>query len=139
MDSNPQRSKVFRQYLRNNMTHPEQRLWQHLRHFQLGVKFRRQFGVGNYVLDFYCSTYKLAVEIDGDSHFSEGGKIHDEQRTAYLTRHGIRVVRYTNQEVEQQLTDVIDFVIYRLASASIKIPHPNPPLKGEGNKLNLAD
>ncbi|RNE65812.1 DUF559 domain-containing protein [Vibrio cholerae] len=126
MDSNPQRSKVFRQYLRNHMTHPEQRLWQHLRHFQLGVKFRRQFGVGTYVLDFYCSTYKLAVEIDGDSHFSEGGKIHDEQRTAYLKRHGIRVVRYTNQEVEQQLTDVIED-IFRHLQACIREHQNTPP------------
>ncbi|EGQ9107699.1 endonuclease domain-containing protein [Vibrio cholerae] len=126
MDSNPQRSKVFRQYLRNHMTHPEQRLWQHLRNFQLGVKFRRQFGVGNYVLDFYCSTYKLAVEIDGDSHFSEGGKIHDEQRTAYLKRHGIRVVRYTNQEVEQQLTDVIED-IFRHLQACIREHQNTPP------------
>lgn len=75
---NDQTQKEVRQQLRQHATQPEQLLWRHLRGSQVnGLKFRRQYGVGVYVLDFYCPELRLAIELDGDSHYSELGVQHD--------------------------------------------------------------
>lgn len=87
--------KGFRRDLRNGMTPAEISLWLILKDRQVdGLKFRRQFGVGPYILDFYCPALKLAIELDGQVHFS------DAERDAYLLReHSIRVLRYENRIV----------------------------------------
>ena len=59
------------------MTEPEKRLWSILRNNQLGVKFRRQHGIGHYIVDFYCPELKLIIEVDGESHFSEDAQAYD--------------------------------------------------------------
>ena len=83
------------------MTSAEVVLWQMLRNRQVdGLKFRRQFGVGSYVLDFYCPELRLAVELDGAVHDSEEAIVYDRARTEYLWReHGIHVLRFENREV----------------------------------------
>ena len=93
--------KAIRQYLRNNMTPAEVALWKLLRERQVcGLKFRRQFGAGPYVLDFYCPELRLAVELDGRPHFSDMGMAYDHQRSVYLEReHGIHVLRFENRDV----------------------------------------
>lgn len=63
-----------RQILRTNATAPEQQLWQVLRNNQLGIKLRRQHGIGHYIADFYCPALKLVIEVDGDSHFTQDGQ-----------------------------------------------------------------
>ena len=82
-----------RQELRNNATQPEQKLWATLRGKQLGVKFRRQHGIGHYIVDFYCPERKLVIEVDGDSHYTEAAHLKDAQRDNYLQQLGLRVLR----------------------------------------------
>jgi very-short-patch-repair endonuclease len=89
-----------RRKLRNAMTPAEARLWTYLQKGQLaGRKFRRQHSVGRYVLDFYCSAEKLCVELDGEAHAGPIAAEYDAQRSAFLERLGIRVVRFENQVV----------------------------------------
>lgn len=95
-----------RQHLRNNATQPEQKLWTILRGKQLGVKFRRQHGIGHYIVDFYSPEAKLVLEIDGDSHYNTAAQQHDVQRDAYLQRLGLRVLRFSNLEINQNLAGV---------------------------------
>ena len=70
----------------------------------MGYRFRRQYGIGPYVLDFYCLGLKLAIEVDGDSHFEAGE--YDRERQRYIESLGIRVLRFTNREVFERLDDV---------------------------------
>jgi len=82
--------KQTRAALRQNLTPAEAILWEALQNSQLsGRKFRRQHSVGNYVLDFYCPSERLAVELDGQGHFTVSGEAADVLRTAHLTRVGI--------------------------------------------------
>ncbi|NAX43181.1 MULTISPECIES: endonuclease domain-containing protein [unclassified Vibrio] len=108
MESNPKSTKIRRRTLRTNATASEQSVWAKLRCQQLGTKFRRQFGIGPYIVDFYAPSHRLVIEIDGDSHFSESSYIYDQARTDYLEQFGIRVLRYTNAEVRIQLDDVVE-------------------------------
>ena len=97
-----------RRELRSQLTPEESYLWAHLQHRKLaGRKFRRQHSVGPYILDFYCPAEKLAVELDGSSHDHEAAQGHDEQRTRFLTRLGIRTLRFQNQEVRKNLEGVL--------------------------------
>ena len=90
--------KEDRRALRNNLTAAEATLWKALKGGQLaGRKFRRQHSVGAYVLDFYCTEERLAVELDGAEHFTASGNLHDAARTAYLNGLGIRVLRFENK------------------------------------------
>ncbi|MDX1805325.1 MAG: endonuclease domain-containing protein [Alcanivorax sp.] len=108
--------KRRRQALRSNMPGPERYLWQRLRAGQLGVKFRRQHGIGEFIVDFYCPGKRLVVEIDGDSHYQPGSAQHDAIRTAFLEACGCTVKRYTNQDVMQNLGGVLDDIRCTLAS-----------------------
>ncbi len=90
------------------MTDAEQLLWQCLRGKQLeGFKFRRQHPIERFVLDFYCPSVKLAIELDGGQHSTEGGRASDYERTAYLKGMGIRVIRFWNHEVLGNLEGVL--------------------------------
>ena len=93
------------QTMRREMTAAERRLWYDcLRH--LPVKFRRQRPVGRFIVDFYAPSAKLVIEVDGDSHFDDQGIAYDRERTAFLQGLGMTVVRFTNDEVLQQLDGV---------------------------------
>ncbi|MFA6130648.1 MAG: endonuclease domain-containing protein [Patescibacteria group bacterium] len=101
--------KKFRSKLRNDSTDAEQKLWSFLRHSQIDkLKFRRQQGIGPYIVDFYCPKIKLVVEIDGDSHFDDQGIAYDKQRTVFLQQFGIRVVRFTNVDIQETIEGVIE-------------------------------
>lgn len=77
--------KPFRQELRNHPTRSEELLWSQLKGKQLsGFKFRRQHGVGPYILDFFCPEANLAIEIDGASHDPVDAKIKDQRRQAFI-------------------------------------------------------
>ncbi len=93
--------------LRRDSPLAEQRLWVRLRNRRLlGYRFRRQHGVGPYVLDFYCPELKLAIEVDGDSHFQAGADEYDRERQRYIESLGIHVLRFTNREVLERPDDV---------------------------------
>jgi very-short-patch-repair endonuclease len=115
----------FARTLRKQPTDAEAALWSGLRGAQLGVKFRRQFPFGPYVLDFASLEAKLVIEVDGGQH---GERIAEDQaRTAYLAQHGFRTLRYWNNDVLNKKAEVLDDILRHLQ------PHPNPPLPaGEG-------
>lgn len=101
--------KGHRKELRQNLTPAEAALWKALQGGQLdGRKFRRQHSFGNYILDFYCPAEKLAVELDGRHHFSDAGFEAESERTAFLNCHGIRVLRFENKVVFEQLDGVLE-------------------------------
>jgi very-short-patch-repair endonuclease len=92
--------KERRRSLRNNGTSAEATLWTLISNKKLqGRKFRRQHSVGNYILDFYCPAEKLAIELDGERHFTEQGLTYDKKRDLELSQLGIRVVRIENEDV----------------------------------------
>ncbi len=100
--------KTRRKQLRNNPTGAEQQLWQYLKGKQVaGIKFRRQYSIDAYILDFYAPSSKLAIEIDGRSHFTSRGIQHDENRTKYIEGFGIQVLRFTNDDVYGNIEGVI--------------------------------
>mgnify|MGYP001393593869 CR=1 FL=1 len=101
--------KQRRQELRNNSTKAEQLLWRQLKGSRfLNLKFRRQQGIGKYIVDFYCPDCKLAIEIDGDSHFNDDSQDYDKIRTDFLYEEGIKVIRFTNTEIYKNMNGVLE-------------------------------
>lgn len=101
-------------------------VWNQLRGRRLdGVKFRRQFGLGPYIADFYSPKHRLVVEIDGDSHFTPAGQAYDAERTAYVHGLGLREIRFTNADVRHNLHEVIQSLRETIAR------YPSP-YEGEG-------
>lgn len=108
--NDPTRKEV-RQYLRRHATQPEQVLWHHLRGSQInGLKFRRQYGVDVYILDFYCPELRLAIELDGDSHYSEAGAKQDVERGEFLRKQNIKTLRFTNHEVMTNIEGILTII-----------------------------
>ncbi|OGP75883.1 MAG: DNA-cytosine methyltransferase [Deltaproteobacteria bacterium RBG_16_49_23] len=92
--------KQHRRELRRNQTEAEKALWAHLRNKQFhGMKFFRQYSIGHYILDFYCPTMKLGVELDGGQHNQFENHEYDKSRSEYLMAHGIEVRRFWDHEV----------------------------------------
>ncbi len=101
--------RTLRKNLRKNMTQPEQKLWYYLRDNNLnGFKFRRQYSFLNYIVDFYCVQAKLAIEIDGDSHYNTRAQTYDLVRTESLRKAGITVLRFTNDDVMRNIEGVLE-------------------------------
>jgi very-short-patch-repair endonuclease len=129
---NRSEQKQLRRRLRSNMPAPELILWSKLRNGQLfGLRFRRQYSVGAYVLDFYCPRSRVAVEIDGESHFTSEGCRHDARRSVFLQSANIRVLRVTNADIMTNLAGVLEAIAGaahiprdRTADAAL---HPRPP------------
>lgn len=97
----------IRKELRNNRPRAERVLWRYLHKKKLGCRFRRQFGIGPYIVDFYCPKKRIVIELDGDSHFSSEAQKYDRARDEYLDSLDIQVVRFTNIEVYQDPDSVI--------------------------------
>ncbi len=96
--------------LRRELTPAEFALWRRLSSGQLGgFKFRRQHPIGSYVVDFYCPAACLVVEIDGDTHAEQAE--YDAERTAKLEARGLRVIRFTNSDVHERLTAVLEAIL----------------------------
>lgn len=91
--------------MRNNPTVAEKRLWQFVLR---GVKppFYRQRPIDHFIVDFYCPAMKLVIEVDGESHFDEQGMARDKERTSVLESYGLKVLRFTNQEIVDALSEV---------------------------------
>lgn len=112
--------------LRRSMTNAEKMLWQKLKNRQLdGYKFRRQHPIHIFIVDFYCHQLRLAIEIDGKIH--EEKKEYDEGRTAELERYGITVIRFTNEQVENNISEVVHQIRYPISSKPL--PTPSLPYK----------
>ena len=108
---NRSRTKGHRKALRRQPTEPEVRLWSWLRNSQLGVRFRRQHGIGPYIVDFYCAGAALVIEVDGDSHYPGDGSCPDADRDAYLNACGLRVLRFTNLDVMENVEGVVEEIL----------------------------
>jgi very-short-patch-repair endonuclease len=94
--------------LRREMTPQERKLWHCLRGKRLcRIKFRRQHPMDRFILDFFCYEHKLAIEIDGHSHYELGQQAYDQARTDWLAGRGIRVIRFTNRDVDTNLEGVL--------------------------------
>jgi very-short-patch-repair endonuclease len=99
--------------LRKSMTESEQLLWQHLKKRQLnGFKFRRQHPMAKFIADFYCHSVKLVIEVDGGIHRIKDRKEYDILRTNELDQLGVTVIRFTNEEVENN----IELVLKKIAA-----------------------
>ncbi|MGZ3605748.1 MAG: endonuclease domain-containing protein [Thermodesulfobacteriota bacterium] len=101
--------KTLSQHLRKNMTDAENMLWLKLRRKQLkGRPFYRQKIIGRYIVDFYCPKANLVIELDGGQHYSESGKAKDRARDDALTEMGIRVLRFSDRDVFENIGGVIE-------------------------------
>ena len=113
--------------LRRDQTDAERVLWFRLRDRRLnGLKFRRQMPIKTYVVDFYCESARLIVELDGGHHAERGGQ--DAKRTADLEAYGYLVLRFWNNDVLSNIDGVVETIA---ATASQEPPHPNPLPNGE--------
>jgi len=100
--------KQRRKELRQNQTDAEKAFWSKVRNRQLhGLKFFRQFGIGPYIVDFYCPAIKLAIELDGGQHNEHAKRLYDTTRSDYLKGNGICVLRFWNNEVLCDMQNVL--------------------------------
>lgn len=106
--------KERRRELRNQSTEEEIILWNHLKSSKLGKPFRRQFGIGPYIADFYCHKLKLIIELDGEYHNSEQQKDYDAERDRFLNGNDHTVLRFLNADVvsdiEKVITEICDTI-----------------------------
>ena len=104
---------VLAKNLRTGSTPQERKLWYtFLSKYKL--RFQRQKAIGDYIVDFYCHKAKLVVEIDGSQHFTEESILQDSLRTEFLESHNLKVVRFTNRQIDEQFAQVcqhIDFIV----------------------------
>lgn len=116
--------------LRSEATRSEQILWSKLRTKQIqNLRFRRQHGIGPYIVDFYCPEKFVVIEVDGDIHAMEDHKEMDQQRENYLKSLGLEVIRYVNDDILNRLDVVLDDLCRRLLEESTS---PSPLLTKEG-------
>lgn len=99
--------KTLRRNLRKQEVDAERILWSKLRNKQLQFRFRRQYGVGKYIIDFYCPKLKFAIEIDGSTHSTNKEIKNDLIREEFLSKFGIKTKRYTNTDIYDNLEEVI--------------------------------
>ncbi|MFN0052853.1 MAG: endonuclease domain-containing protein [Planctomycetales bacterium] len=106
----------FARQLRNDTTIPERALWEQLRRRSiLGCRFRRQFRLGKYIVDFVSLERRLIVEVDGAFHNQQQSK--DQERTAWLESQGYRVLRFWNGEVITDMAGVLEGIFQALKDA----------------------
>ncbi len=104
--------------LRVSQTPAEQTLWRCLRRRELGArKWRRQHPVGPYIVDFYCAELRLVVELDGNIHV--GREEHDSTRQRQLEMHGLKVIRFTNVDLRENLEGVLETLWNECAEESV--------------------
>ena len=109
---NTYRGRQIRRALRNNATPSERLLWHYLRKRQLlGLKFRRQYGIRRFIVDFYCPEVRLAIEIDGDTHFvSESIRKRDRNRQHRLEALGVHILRFLSSDVLNNTDEVVNII-----------------------------
>jgi very-short-patch-repair endonuclease len=121
--------------LRKRMTDAERLLWRHLRNRELGGwKFRRQYPVGPFIVDFICLEKNVVIEVDGGQHADKEEL--DSQRSAYLNKMGYKVFRFWDNEVLQETQAVLTGILAILAKSYQNSPSPQPsPPSGERGKI----
>jgi very-short-patch-repair endonuclease len=108
---NTSKSAAHRNELRKSLTPAEAVLWKCLQRSRLlGKKFRRQFSIDRYIVDFYCPECRLAIELDGQGHFAINVDSYEAERTKYLESCGIRVLRFENKVIFENLDAVLEAI-----------------------------
>src|SRR5262249_15766827 len=108
-----------------NPTAAEAILWKYLQRRQLlGKKFRRQYSIGRYIVDFFCVECDVAVELDGAPHFRELGAEYEAERTAFLEGLGIEVIRFENRVVYKNIEAVLETIRKALLNRTVCPPRP---------------
>ncbi len=127
----------LKRMLRSQMTPAENRLWLQLRVGQFqNLKFRRQHGIGQYIVDFFCAEKRLAIEVDGDIHAFEEQIKRDKKREDYLKNIGIQIIRYNNHDILTNIEEVMDDLFRRINLYSTS---PNPSLQRRGIKMHCKE
>jgi very-short-patch-repair endonuclease len=117
---NKKEYQARRRALRRSMPTAEVILWSKLKNKQMqGKRFLRQYSVDQYVLDFYCPELKLAIEVDGDSHFVAGAQDYDRDRQEYIEEFGIRFLRFTNTDVIENIDGVCQVIFNKIEEDAI--------------------
>ena len=130
--------------LRKNMTEAEDKLWQRLRNRKLNnLKFRRQHPVNKFIADFFCAEKELIIEVDGGIHNDPDAKEHDENRTYELEQFGLKIIRFTNEEVMNDIDRVLEEILKKTSPPTLlkkkgslgaeKTSPPTPLPSGEGS------
>jgi len=124
--------------LRKIQTETEKKLWETLRNRGLaGVKFRRQFPIGKYILDFYSPEYKLGVEADGGQHYEDSAKHRDELRARELSKLGVKILRFSDLEILNNIEGVCEIIWKTIEDKKGSPPSPvSSPQRGEGSLSN---
>jgi len=137
---NKSSEKLKRQQLRNNLTPAELILWSRLRGKQIyNCKFRRQYSIDYFVIDFYAPEIKLAIEVDGESHFlNNQTREYDQHRQAVIESFGLVFLRFTNDQVYQDLESVLDVIALKVTelktiSSGLTIAPTLPLVRGGSN------
>ena len=95
--------------LRKNMTPQERKIWSIIKNRQFyGYRFRRQFPIGKYIVDFVCRETKIIIEIDGGQHNEPKDILYDKERTEYLNKSGYTVLRFWNNEIDNNISGVYE-------------------------------
>jgi len=118
--------------LRKNMTSQERKLWSIIRNRQFfGYRFRRQFPIGQYIVDFICREKKIIIEIDGGQHNEIKNIQYDNKRTEYLISEGYKVIRFWNNDVDKNIYGVYEKLkeVFEIGK-NITPPQPSPSREG---------
>lgn len=110
------------QKLRREMTEEEKKLWYGFLK-NLPVRVHRQKVIGKYIVDFYCATNRIVIEIDGSQHYEEEGLVKDGERDGFLKSLGYTVIRYTNADVNLRFKNVCEDILRYIEAT----PHPSQP------------
>ena len=125
LHSNIKKYQNIRRKLRLNPTKAEEVLWKELRNKKLGYKFRRQFQIDNYIVDFCCRELRLVIELDGPIH--EYQREYDESRTKDLEKVGLLVLRYTNDRVLFDRDTILSELRVICDKRTSNLQPPTPP------------
>ena len=108
-----------RRDLRVKQTEAEKILWQKLRNWQVeGFKFFRQYSIGKYIVDFYCSELRLVIELDGSQHYEENALEYDEIREEFMKSLDIKTIRFNNLDVFKNLDEVMEREYFEVRKGS---------------------
>ena len=111
-DKTPERILMYVRNMRKNPTEAEELLWTKLRGRRLNkLKFRRQQHLKGFILDFYCESVRLGVEADGEIHLGKEQQEYDKQRTEYLAESGIKILRFTNEQILNEIQEVLSNIL----------------------------
>ena len=107
--------------LRQNMTPQERKLWfRFLRTYP--VKIYKQRIIDSFIVDFYCASAKLVIEVDGSQHYTEQGQAYDEERSACLARYGLEVIRFSNVDIDRRFDIVCEHIHTAIQSRRAGVP-----------------